>query len=87
MSICYKPYVSSRKKCKKTTKITKVTCSFCINKLLREKKITVKLVETGEDLYTFTKEDLIDLADCAATDIDKFTLADLIEDWLKYRKK
>jgi len=44
-SVCYKSYVSSHKKCKKTTEISKVTCAYCINKLLRDKSLELILVE------------------------------------------
>lgn len=48
MSICYKPYVSSHKKCKKTIIIEKVTCAFCQNKLRRDGKVEIVLRKKKE---------------------------------------
>ena len=35
MSICYKPFVSTHKRCKKTKDEAKVTCRYCLNMLER----------------------------------------------------
>lgn len=48
MSVCYKPYVSTYKKCKKTTDIEKVTCAYCQTRLLREGKAKIILKEEAE---------------------------------------
>lgn len=49
MSICYKPYVSSHKNCKKTTVIERVTCVYCRTRLLKENKAKVTRIEKKED--------------------------------------
>ena len=48
MNTCYKPYVSRHKQCPKTTIIEKVTCHYCINRLLREGKAEIHSIKEKE---------------------------------------
>lgn len=45
MIVCYKPYVSSSKNCKKTTDVSKVTCADCIRMLVKSGNVDILLRE------------------------------------------